>query len=65
MILMRKLMYCSLVSLETEAINVTSFSCGVVGCAVAKAVTDMIEYNIDAKEEKLVKYIWVKIPVLP
>lgn len=57
LILMRELMYWSLVSLETEAIKVTSFSCGVAGCAVAKAVTDMTEYYIDAEEEKLLKYI--------
>lgn len=54
---MRELMYWSLASLETEAIKVTSFSCGVAGCAVAKAVTDMTEYYIDAEEEKLLKYI--------
>lgn len=57
LILMRQLMYCSSVSLETEAIKETSFSCGVVGCAVAKAVTDMTEYYIDGKKEKLLSQI--------
>lgn len=57
LILMKELMYCSSVSLETEAIQVTSFSCEVVACAVAKPVTDMTECYIDVKEEKLLSQI--------
>lgn len=63
--MMRELIYCSLVSLETQAIKVTSFSCEVFGCSVAKPVTDMTTYYIDAEEEKLIKYVWTNFPVLP
>lgn len=56
-IMMRELIYCSLVSLETNAIKVTSFSCEVAGGAVAKPVTDMTKFYIDAKEDKLINQI--------
>lgn len=63
--MMRELIYYSLVSLETQGIKVTSFSYEVVGSSVSKAVTDMTTYYIDAKEEKLIKYVWTHFPVLP
>lgn len=56
-IMMRELIYCSLVSLETQAIEVASFSWEVVGCTVAKPVTDMTTSYIDAKEDKLINQI--------